>query len=175
MSTLCEKLATQSHSREWPLTPTSDEARALVCDHQMKPDGRVFERGVWLDGRTHVVRPAAASGRATETPRSVRAAPSKPSLRPRCRRTDAHRCFRARPTSSSNFPRRTPRIPWDTSGIQEDLEAVVQAEGGLSEPFSVTSGVRQGCPLGPILFVIYFEAMTGSQRTLLASKSESRP
>ena len=55
-----------AHSREWPLTPTSDEARALVCDHQMKPDGRVFERDVWLDGRTHVVRPAAASGRATE-------------------------------------------------------------------------------------------------------------
>ena len=32
----------------------------------MKPDGRVFERDVWLDGRTHVVRPAAASGRTTE-------------------------------------------------------------------------------------------------------------
>ena len=63
---LCEKLAFLSRSREWPLTPTSDEARALVCDHQMKPDGRVFERDVWLDGRTHVVRPAAASGRATE-------------------------------------------------------------------------------------------------------------
>ena len=64
--TLCEKLAFLSRSREWPLTPTSDEARALVCDHQMKPDGRIFERDVWLDGRTHVVRPAAASGRATE-------------------------------------------------------------------------------------------------------------
>ena len=63
---LCEKLAFLSRSREWPLTPTSDEARALVCDHQMKPDGRVFERDVWLDGRTHVVRPAAASGRTTE-------------------------------------------------------------------------------------------------------------
>ena len=37
-----------------------------MCDHQMKPDGRVFERDVWLDGRTHVVRPAAASGRATD-------------------------------------------------------------------------------------------------------------
>ena len=56
----------ESYSREWPLTPTSDEARALVCDRQMKPDGRVFERDVWLDGRTHVVRPAAASGRTTE-------------------------------------------------------------------------------------------------------------
>ena len=59
--TLCEKLAFLSRSREWPLTPTSDEARALVCDHQMKPDGRVFERDVWLDGRTQVVRPAAAT------------------------------------------------------------------------------------------------------------------
>ena len=64
--TLCEKLAFLSHSRKWPLTPTSDEARALVCDHQMKPDGRVFERDVWLDGRTHIVRPVAASGRGTE-------------------------------------------------------------------------------------------------------------
>ena len=64
--TLCEKLVFLSRSPEWPLTPTSDEARALVCDRQMKPDGRVFERDVWLDGRTHVVRPAAASGRTTE-------------------------------------------------------------------------------------------------------------
>ena len=48
------------------LTPTSDEVRALVCDRQMKPDGRVFERDVWLNGRTHVVRPAAASGRSTD-------------------------------------------------------------------------------------------------------------
>ena len=63
---LCEKLTSLSHSREWPLTPTSDEARALVCDRQMEPDGRVFERDVWLDGRTHVVRPAAASGRSTD-------------------------------------------------------------------------------------------------------------
>ena len=67
---LCEKLAFLSRSREWPLTPTSDEARALVCDHQMKPDGRVFERDVWLDGRTHVVRPAAASDTST-VPRYV--------------------------------------------------------------------------------------------------------
>ena len=29
----------------------------------MKTDGRVFERDIWLDGRTHVVHPAAASGR----------------------------------------------------------------------------------------------------------------
>ena len=30
-----------------------------MCDRQMKPDGRVFERDVWLDGRTRVVRQAA--------------------------------------------------------------------------------------------------------------------
>ena len=32
----------------------------------MKLDSRVFERDVWLDGRTRVVRPAAASGCATD-------------------------------------------------------------------------------------------------------------
>ena len=70
----------QSPSQEWLLTPTSDEARALVCDRQMKPDGRVFERDVWLDGRTHVVRPVAASGRSTDKiwPGQIRPRPASP-------------------------------------------------------------------------------------------------
>ena len=36
---------------------------------------------------------------------------------------------------------------------------VVRVVGGESEPGVIDRGVRQGCPLSPLLFSIYAEAM----------------
>ena len=41
-------------------------------------------------------------------------------------------------------------------GLHEGLKAKISAEGGLSEAFEVTTGVRQGCCMAPILFSLYF-------------------
>ena len=41
--------------------------------------------------------------------------------------------------------------------IHEDSTAAVRAYGKLSDKFSVTSGVRQGCVLAPTLFNFYFD------------------
>ena len=41
-------------------------------------------------------------------------------------------------------------------GLHDGLKAKVFAEGALSDPFEVTTGVRQGCCLAPILFSLFF-------------------
>ena len=41
--------------------------------------------------------------------------------------------------------------------LHEDSTAAVRAYGKLSDKFSVTSGVRQGCVLAPTLFNFYFD------------------
>ena len=41
--------------------------------------------------------------------------------------------------------------------LHEYSTAAVRANGKLSEKFSVTSGVRQGCVLAPTLFNFYFD------------------
>ena len=42
--------------------------------------------------------------------------------------------------------------------LHEDSTAAVRAYGKLSDKFSVTSGVRQGCVLVPTHFNFYFDA-----------------
>ena len=41
--------------------------------------------------------------------------------------------------------------------LHEDSTAAVRAYGKLSDKFSVTSGIRQGCVLAPTLFYFYFD------------------
>ena len=38
-------------------------------------------------------------------------------------------------------------------------EAVIRVAGGDSEPGTIGRGVRQGCPISPLLFSVYAEAM----------------
>lgn len=40
--------------------------------------------------------------------------------------------------------------------LHDGLQAKVFSEGQCSEPFAVSTGVRQGCCLAPILFSLYF-------------------
>ena len=39
------------------------------------------------------------------------------------------------------------------------MQASVQDDGKYSKPFPVTNGVKQGCALAPILFIMMFSAM----------------
>src|SRR6476619_6121514 len=45
------------------------------------------------------------------------------------------------------------------SELYMNLEAVVRMAGGESDSGIIGSGVRQGCPLSPLLFSIYAEMM----------------
>lgn len=49
-------------------------------------------------------------------------------------------------------------IRW-ISSIYTQPSAQVKVNGVLSQPFSVTNGTRQGCPLSPILFVLSLEPL----------------
>lgn len=44
---------------------------------------------------------------------------------------------------------------WEYDGMM----ARVQHENDFTEPFPVTSGVKQGCVMAPTLFAIYFAAV----------------
>jgi DNA-binding protein YbaB len=54
-------------------------------------------------------------------------------------------------------------IDWKDRRLLQDLymrqEAVVRVADGMSDPGIVGQGVRQGCPLSPLLFSIYAEVM----------------
>ena len=43
--------------------------------------------------------------------------------------------------------------------FHDGMQARVQNDGGYSEPFLVTNGVKQGCVMAPILFSMMFSAM----------------
>ena len=45
------------------------------------------------------------------------------------------------------------------SELYRNQEAVVRIAGGESDPSIIGRGVRQGCPLSPLLFTIYTEMM----------------
>ena len=43
--------------------------------------------------------------------------------------------------------------------FHDGMIARVQNDGGFSDPFPVTNGVKQGCVLAPTLFSMMFSAM----------------
>ena len=43
--------------------------------------------------------------------------------------------------------------------FHDDMQARVQNDGEYSEPFPVTTGVKQGCVMAPTLFSMMFSAM----------------
>ena len=48
--------------------------------------------------------------------------------------------------------------------FHEDMQAEVRVGGVLSDTFKVRSGLRQGCTLAPMLFIIYFGAVVSTWR-----------
>ena len=52
-----------------------------------------------------------------------------------------------------------PRLLSIVRSFHSDMKGVVQFDGAFSEPFSIRSGVKQGCVLAPTLFGIFFAVM----------------
>ena len=52
-----------------------------------------------------------------------------------------------------------PRLHSIIVSFHEDMQGVVCFDGGTSEPFTIKSGVKQGCVLAPTLFSIFFSLL----------------
>ena len=52
-----------------------------------------------------------------------------------------------------------PRYTAMVRQFHDGMQARVQNDGGYSEPFPVTNGVKQGCVMAPTLFSMMFSAM----------------
>ena len=45
------------------------------------------------------------------------------------------------------------------TSFHEDMQGTVQYDGSSSDPFPISSGVKQGCVLAPTLFGIFFSLL----------------
>ena len=51
-----------------------------------------------------------------------------------------------------------PKLPSLIESFHTNMQGIVQFNGSTSEPFNISSGVKQGCVLAPTLFGIFFAA-----------------
>ena len=59
-------------------------------------------------------------------------------------------------------------------GLHNGLQAKVFAEGAFSDPFEVSTGVRQGCCLAPILFALFFATVINTWKPEAESQVQLR-
>ena len=73
-----------------------------------------------------------------------------------------------------------PKLLSMIESLHTDMQGTVQFEGSISKPFSIRSGVKQGCVLAPTLFGIFFAMLlkhaysTSSKGIYLHTRSDGR-
>ena len=74
-----------------------------------------------------------------------------------------------------------PRLQSMIESFHTDMKGTVQFNGSTSEPFSILSGVKQGCFLAPTLFGIFFALLlnhafgSATEGIYLRTRSDGRP